>query len=156
MSRITMNDSRRELLKSVAFAAAGVTASQVADAQPQDLLPGFTTRRIPTPGATIHVRTAGSDRRSLLHGFPQTNASSATRLRQTWPSVSPWSPPIFAVMVSADKPADGENRSQVLKRAMVLDQVEVMRTLGFDRPSVVGTTAVGGLRGDSRPSSRAA
>jgi haloacetate dehalogenase len=38
----------------------------------------------------------------------------------------------------SSKPPDGENHSNYSKRAMSLDQIEVMRTLGFDRFAVVG------------------
>jgi len=65
-----MIDSRRELLKA---AAAAVSASfrQPIFTQPRDLLAGFSTRRIQTAEATIHVRTAGTGAPLLLlHGFP--------------------------------------------------------------------------------------
>ena len=38
----------------------------------------------------------------------------------------------------SSKPQDGENHANYSKRAMALDQVEVMRSLGFDRFAVVG------------------
>lgn len=38
----------------------------------------------------------------------------------------------------SSKPPDGENHVNYSKRAMALDQVEVMRALGFDRFAIVG------------------
>ena len=38
----------------------------------------------------------------------------------------------------SSKPPDGENHASYSKRAMALDQIEVMRALGFDRFAVVG------------------
>ena len=107
-------------------------------AQARDLLAGFQTRRIQTTGATIHVRTAGSGPPLLLlHGFPQTNV--------IWHKIAPELAKRFTVVAPdlrgygfSSKPADGENHSGYSKRAMALDQVEVMRALGFDRFAVVG------------------
>ncbi len=38
----------------------------------------------------------------------------------------------------SSKPADGENHANYSKRAMALDQVEVMKSFGFDKFAVVG------------------
>jgi haloacetate dehalogenase len=38
----------------------------------------------------------------------------------------------------SSKPPDGENHANYAKRAMALDQIEVMRALGFDRFAAVG------------------
>jgi haloacetate dehalogenase len=106
--------------------------------QTRDLLAGFQTRRIPTSGATIHVRTAGSGPPLLLlYGFPQTNV--------IWHKIAPELAERFTVVAPdlrgygfSSKPADGENHVGYSKRAMVLDQIEVMHALGFDRFAVVG------------------
>ena len=133
-----MNHSRREVLKAAAGPLSAIAMGQTVAAQARDLLAGFQTRRIQTTGATIHVRTAGSGPPLLLlHGFPQTNA--------IWHKIAPELVKRFTVVAPdlrgygfSSKPADGENHSGYSKRTMALDQVEVMRTLGFDRFAVVG------------------
>jgi len=133
-----MDHSRREALKAAAGALSTVAMGQMVVAQARDLLAGFQTRRIQTTGATIHVRTAGSGPPLLLlHGFPQTNV--------IWHKIAPELAKRFTVVAPdlrgygfSSKPADGENHSGYSKRAMALDQVEVMRALGFDRFAVVG------------------
>lgn len=133
-----MNVSRRQILKTAAVAASALATRQALAAQPRDLLAGFQTRRIQTSGATIHVRTAGAGPPLLLlHGFPQTNV--------IWHKIAPALAKRFTVVAPdlrgygfSSKPADGENHSGYSKRAMALDQVEVMRALGFERFAVVG------------------
>jgi len=133
-----MDELRRQVLKSAALAISTVVAGGTLRAEAQDLLPGFQERRIPTTGATIHVRTAGSGPPLLLlHGFPQTNV--------IWHKIAPQLAKRFTVVAPdlrgygySSKPADGDNHSAYSKRAMVLDQVEVMRALGFERFAVVG------------------
>ena len=133
-----MNHSRREVLTAAAGALSAIAMGQTVVAQARDLLAGFQTRRIQTTGATIHVRTAGSGPPLLLlHGFPQTNV--------IWHKIAPELAKRFTVVAPdlrgygfSSKPADGENHSGYSKRAMALDQVEVMRALGFDRFAVVG------------------
>jgi haloacetate dehalogenase len=103
-----------------------------------NLFPGFETRTVQTSGATINVLRGGSGPPLLLiHGYPQTHAEwhkIAARLAQR-----------FTVVLvdlrgygDSSKPADGENHAGYSKRAMALDQVEVMKALGFDRFAVVG------------------
>jgi haloacetate dehalogenase len=133
-----MNHSRREVLTAAAGALSAIAMGQTGVAQARDLLAGFQTRRIQTRGATIHVRIAGSGPPLLLlHGFPQTNV--------IWHKIAPELAKRFTVVAPdlrgygfSSKPADGENHSGYSKRAMALDQVEVMRALGFDRFAVVG------------------
>ena len=133
-----MNHSRREVLTAAAGTLSAIAMGQTVVAQARDLLAGFQTRRIQTTGATIHVRTAGSGPPLLLlHGFPQTNA--------IWHKIAPELAKRFTVVAPdlrgygfSSKPADGENHSGYSKRAMALDQVEVMRALGFDQFAVVG------------------
>jgi len=103
-----------------------------------DLLPGFQTQQVPTDGATIHVRTAGSGPPLLLlHGFPQTNV--------IWHKIAPELAKRFTVVAPdlrgygfSSKPPDGEHHSGYSKRAMLLDQIAVMRRFGFERFAVVG------------------
>jgi haloacetate dehalogenase len=131
-------DSRRELLKAAAAAVSAFAVRQPIFAQPRDLLAGFATRRIQTSGATIHVRTAGTGPPLLLlHGFPQTNViwhKIAEPLSRRFTVVAP----DLRGYGFSSKPPDGENHSGYSKRAMAMDQVEVMRALGFDRFAVVG------------------
>ena len=133
-----MDDSRRQLLKSAAIAASAMASGHALVAQTRNLLPGFQTREIPTSGATIHVRTAGSGPPLLLlHGFPQTHV--------IWHKIAPELARRFTVVAPdlrgygfSSKPPDGENHSGYSKRATAVDQVDVMRALGFDRFAVVG------------------
>jgi haloacetate dehalogenase len=133
-----VHDSRRQFLKSTACLVSALASGQEAHAQSRDLLPGFQTRRIATDGATIHVRTAGSGPPLLLlHGFPHTNV--------VWHKVAPELAKRFTVVVpdlrgygDSSKPSDGDNHAGYSKRAMLQDQIQVMRALGFDRFAVVG------------------
>ena len=133
-----MNNSRREVLKTAAAAVSTFAITRPVEGQTYDLLAGFRTHRIQTSGATIHLRTAGSGPPLLLlHGFPQTNV--------IWHKIAPLLARRFTVVAPdlrgygfSSKPADGENHSGYSKRAMVFDQVDVMRSLGFDRFAVVG------------------
>jgi haloacetate dehalogenase len=133
-----VDDSRRRILKLSALAFPTLSSRGELRAQSRDLLAGFQTRQIATTGATIHVRTAGSGLPLLLlHGFPQTNV--------IWHKIAPDLAKRFTVVApdlrgygASSKPPDGENHSGYSKRAMALDQVEVMRALGFDRFAVVG------------------
>ena len=133
-----MDDSRRQVLKTTALAVSALVSPQVLCAKTRDLLPDFQTRRIPTDGATIYVRMAGSGPPLLLlHGFPQSNV--------VWHKVAHDLAQRFTVVVPdlrgygfSSKPPEGENHAGYSKRAMLRDQVEVMRVLGFDRFAVVG------------------
>lgn len=119
-------------------AAGGASLLSRAAAQETALFPGFRTRRIATSGADINVLTAGSGPPLLLlHGFPETHVS--------WHRIAPRLAERFTVVApdlrgygDSSKPADGENHGNYSKRAMALDQVEVMRALGFDRFAAVG------------------
>src|SRR5215216_5492955 len=131
---------RRSFMTTALAAGAGALTTRPADAQTAaaDLFPGFERRTIQTAGAAINVRRGGSGQPLLLiHGYPQTHAEwhkIAARLAQRF----------TVVMVDlrgygdSSKPADGENHANYSKRAMALDQVEVMKALGFDRFAVVG------------------
>ena len=107
-------------------------------AQSSRFYPGFVTQKIQTSGATINTVRGGSGPPLLLvHGSPQTHVEwhkIASRLAQK-----------FTVVMTdlrgygdSSKPQDGENHVNYSKRAMALDQVEVMRSLGFNRFAVVG------------------
>src|SRR5678815_3002353 len=119
------------------------TASAAADAaqantQAPRLFPGFTARRIQTSGAAIHTLVGGSGPPLLLiHGYPQTHVE--------WHKIAPALAQRFTVVMTdlrgygdSSKPPDGENHANYSKRAMALDQIEVMRALGHERFAVVG------------------
>jgi haloacetate dehalogenase len=103
-----------------------------------DFFPGFTQRRIETSGATINLVTGGSGPPLLLvHGYPQTHLM--------WRKVAPLLAEEFTVVVpdlrgygDSSKPPAGADFINYSKRALALDQVEVMRALGFDRFAVAG------------------
>jgi haloacetate dehalogenase len=102
-------------------------------------IPGFVTERIQTSGGvTIHTVKGGSGPPLLLlHGAPLTH--------YTWRDVAPRLAEEFTV-VAADLRGYGDSsmpqglpdHANYSKRAMALDQVEVMRHYGFERFAVVG------------------
>lgn len=100
--------------------------------------PGFTAETVKTSGAEIYVLKGGSGPPVLLvHGAPQTHIS--------WRKVAPELAKTHTVIVpdlrgygDSSKPPDGETHANYSKRAMALDQVEVMRHYGFERFPVIG------------------
>ena len=99
---------------------------------------GFEARRVATSGAEINLRLGGSGPPLLLlHGYPQTHVM--------WHRIAPHLAERFTV-VAADlrgygdsaKPASDPAHAAYSKRAMALDQVEMMVSLGFKRFAVVG------------------
>jgi haloacetate dehalogenase len=137
-----MTYERRDFLKTTLAAGAGaLTAGRVpayAAQAPRALFPGFEARKIATSGATINVLRGGSGPPLLLvHGYPQTHVEwhkIAGRLAERFTLVLP----DLRGYGDSSKPPDGENHFAYSKRAMALDQVEVMHALGFDRFAVVG------------------
>ena len=148
--------NRREALKQAGAAAAAAVATPVAQAftssqapasaQPAAAAPGSTLRffpgfqstRVKTTGAEINVVHGGSGPPILLlHGAPQSHIS--------WRLVAPELAKTNTVIVpdlrgygDSSKPPDGESHVNYSKRAMALDQVEVMKHFGFDKFPVVG------------------
>ena len=102
------------------------------------LLPGFKAARVKTSGAEINlVHARSGPPLLLLHGAPQSHVS--------WRLVAPELAKTHTVVVpdlrgygDSSKPPDGENHVNYSKRAMALDQVEVMKHFGFDKFPVVG------------------
>jgi len=100
--------------------------------------PGFKSFDVTTSGATIHGVIGGSGPPLLLmHGAPQSHVS--------WRIVAPQFAKAHTVIVpdlrgygDSSKPPDGESHGNYSKRAMALDQVEVMKHFGFERFPVVG------------------
>lgn len=136
--------NRRQVLQmAAALAAAGVTPA-VADDQTAAagntlrFFPGFTAARVTTSGAEINLMHAGSGPPLLLmHGAPQTHVSMrliAADLAKDYTVVVP----DLRGYGESSKPPDGEGHANYSKRAMALDQVEVMKHFGFDRFGVVG------------------
>jgi len=99
---------------------------------------GFSVDRLATSGAEINFRRGGSGPPVLLlHGYPQTHV--------LWHELAPRLAGEFTVVASdmrgygdSSKPPEGEGHAGYSKRAMALDQVELMEALGFDSFSVVG------------------
>jgi haloacetate dehalogenase len=99
---------------------------------------GFERVRVETEGATIEgVRGGAGLPVLLLHGYPQSHAM--------WHLVAPLLAESFTVVATdlrgygdSSKPEGGEDHAGYSKRAMALDQVEVMRELGFNSFALVG------------------
>ena len=136
---------RRQLLLAASATAVGSAFRQTTHAAPQQpaadtlrFFPGFKTFDVKTTGATIHGVVGGSGPPLLLlHGAPQSHIS--------WRIVAPQFVKSYTVIApdlrgygDSSKPADGEGHANYSKRAMALDQVEVMKHFGFDRFPVVG------------------
>jgi haloacetate dehalogenase len=102
------------------------------------LFPSFTSRKVRTSGATIHVTHGGNAMPVLLlHGYPQTHAM--------WHKVAPELARDYTVVCpdlrgygDSSKPQGLPDHSNYSKRAMALDMVEVMRALGHESFHVVG------------------
>jgi haloacetate dehalogenase len=103
-----------------------------------DLFPGFANRKLRTSGATINVTFGGNGSPVLLlHGYPQTHAM--------WHKVAPQLARDYTVVCAdlrgygdSSKPKGLPGHANYSKRAMALDMVEAMETLGFPRFHVVG------------------
>jgi haloacetate dehalogenase len=136
---------RRDILKQIAALSvvSGMTpvfAQESHDKVPDTLkyFPGFKPFRVKTSGAEINGVIGGSGPPVLLlHGAPQTHVS--------WRMVAPKLAATRTVVVAdlrgygdSSKPPDGENHVNYSKRAMALDQVEVMKHFGFDKFPVIG------------------
>jgi haloacetate dehalogenase len=130
--------SRREFLTVTLAAGAAAAGRSTLAAQPPALFPGFQSRRIQTAGAVINTVVGGSGPPLLLvHGSPQTHVE--------WHKIAPRLAQRFTVVMpdlrgygDSSRPPDGENHANYSKRAMAQDQIDVMRTLGYERFAVVG------------------
>jgi haloacetate dehalogenase len=141
-----MTDSidRRAVLRAASLLAAGAALSETFAAQPAAPAPlppfaGFTAHDVPTSaGVSIHAVKGGSGPPLLLlHGAPLTY--------YTWRDVAPRLAEEFTVVAAdlrgygdSSQPQGLPDHSNYSKRAMALDQVEVMRHFGFERFAVVG------------------
>jgi haloacetate dehalogenase len=126
-----------------AVAAAAVTGRRHAQAQQgpgeeSRFIPGFKTFRVPTSGAVVNGVIGGQGPPLLLlHGAPQSHI--------TWRFVAPELAKSYTVVAAdlrgygdSSKPPDAGNHATYSKRAMALDQVEVMKSFGFERFRLVG------------------
>jgi len=93
---------------------------------------------MPVSEVTINVCRGGNGPPLLLlHGYPQTHV--------IWHQVAPALAERFTVVCpdlrgygESDKPPGGDGHRAYSKRVMARDQLEVMRTLGFERFAVAG------------------
>jgi haloacetate dehalogenase len=141
-----MTDSidRRALLRNASLLVTGAVLSKAVSAQqtapaPLPPFPGFTPHDIPTSGGvTIHAVKGGSGPPLLLlHGAPQTH--------YTWRDVAPRLAEEYTVIAAdlrgygdSSQPQGLPDHSNYSKRAMALDQIDVMRNFGFERFALVG------------------
>jgi len=103
-----------------------------------DFFPGFEERRIATSGGEINLVTGGSGPPLLLlHGYPQSHV--------LWRKVAPRLAQDFTLVIpdlrgygDSSKPPGGADQAGYSKRALALDQVETMATLGHQRFRVAG------------------
>ena len=113
-------------------------AAPISAARAPVLLPGFRKQTIQTTGARINVLTGGQGPPVLLlHGYPQTHV--------IWHKIAPVLAREFTIVLTdlrgygdSAKPSGGPGHEQYAKRAMALDQVEVMRRLGHETFAVIG------------------
>jgi haloacetate dehalogenase len=142
-TRVTRRDVLRQVGAVVAATAlpgsVATEAQAPAGASPAlKFFPGFKPLSLQVSGATINGAMAGQGPPVLLlHGAPQSMIS--------WRLVAPMLARDHTVVVTdlrgygdSSKPSDGENHVNYSKRAMALDQVEVMRQLGFEKFAVFG------------------
>ena len=102
------------------------------------LFPGFKQSKVKTSGAEINTLVAGNGPPLLLlHGHPETHVA--------WWKVAPLLTDGFTVVLTdlrgygdSSKPESGADHATYSKRAMGLDQVEVMRALGHTQFQAVG------------------
>ncbi len=102
------------------------------------LFPGFERKRIHVSGASINLVHGGrGPALLLLHGYPQTHC--------IWHQVAPRLAKDFTVVAAdlrgygdSSKPSGLPDHSNYSKRAMALDQAELMQALGHDSFFLVG------------------
>ncbi len=102
------------------------------------LFPGFEKRRIRTSGATINLEVGGEGPPVLLlHGYPQTHAlwhKVAAKLAREYTLVCP----DLRGYGDSSKPKGVPGHANYSKRAMALDMVEAMESLGYIKFHLVG------------------
>src|SRR5262245_5927169 len=121
-----------------AFAASAQAGAAAPSTDTARFFPGFKAFKVQTSGASINGVVGGQGPPILLlHGAPQSHVS--------WRLVAPKLAATHTVVVpdlrgygDSSKPADVPDHSNYSKRAMALDQVEVMKHFGFERFPVIG------------------
>jgi haloacetate dehalogenase len=148
-SGTTKGMDRRDLLRgAAALVGGGVALSAAAPASAQteqqalavdaQFFTGFRTEKVRTSGALIHAVIAGSGPPVLLlHGAPQSRVSWAGVARNLARDYTVVATELRGSGDSGKIQGDPEHLLYS-KRAMALDQVEVMRHFGFERFSVFG------------------
>jgi haloacetate dehalogenase len=99
---------------------------------------GFEARNLPTERGTIHAMVGGDGPPLLLlHGYPQTHLM--------WHASAPLLAERFTVVVAdlsgygdSFRPAPADDHAPHSKRALALDQVQAMASLGHERFAVAG------------------
>src|SRR5262245_30266578 len=137
--------NRRTFLQhsTAAFVASATAASAAAQAQaPTDTTrffpPGFKAMKFQTSGASINLVKGGEGPPLLLlHGAPFSHVA--------WRLVAPELAKHYTIVApdlrgygDSSKPEDGANHVNYSKRAMALDQVELMKNFGYNSFPVVG------------------
>src|SRR5260370_12254977 len=136
--------ARRFFLESCLGAMTGAIAAKSSRVLAQTIasssvsfFPGFRRQTVQTSGTTINVLVGGDGPPVLLlHGYPQTHVE--------WRKIAPELAKNHALVIpdlrgygDSGKPPDGDNHINYSKRAMALDQVEVMEKLGFRQFAMV-------------------
>jgi haloacetate dehalogenase len=141
-NRVTRRDVLRQVgavVAATALPAPSAEAQAPAGASPAlKFFPGFKPLTLQANGVTINGAIAGQGPPVLLlHGAPQSMIS--------WRLVAPDLARDHTVVVTdlrgygdSSKPPDGDNHANYSKRAMALDQVEVMKQLGFEKFALIG------------------
>jgi haloacetate dehalogenase len=147
--------NRRDVLRQASVLAAAAVAARpfdaagapqagqapapaAADSDTTRFFPGFKPFKVQTTGAVINGVIGGQGPPILLlHGAPQMHIS--------WRLVAPRLATTHTVVVpdlrgygDSSKPPDGDGHVNYSKRAMALDQVEVMRNFGFQKFPAIG------------------
>ena len=102
------------------------------------MLENFISKKIKTTDALINTKIGGTGPPILLmHGYPQTHLM--------WHKIAPQLSKKFTVIVTdlrgygdSSKPETNNNHIVYSKKRMALDQVEVMKALGFEKFYAVG------------------
>ena len=136
--RTFFQHSTAALVASAAAATSGSAKPQEQSDTTRFFPPGFKALKVQTSGATINLVTGGGGPPLLLlHGAPMSHIS--------WRLVAPELAKHYTIIApdlrgygDSSKPPDGENHANYSKRAMALDQVEVMKHFGYNSFPVVG------------------
>jgi len=138
-------NDRRSFLKLAVGTVVGTASMPFLHGQTQDsavplteMFKGFKSQKVQTTGATVNVVSAGQGLPLLLlHGNPETHVM--------WHKIAPRLATEFTVFAAdlrgygdSSKPEGGENHSNYSKRAMALDQIELMHYFGLEKFAVVG------------------